>query len=178
MFMQEQLKISAAEKGTLMHLCLQKIDFTEEYDINKLNALVESLVENRIITNVQAEAIDKDRILEFTKSNIAKRIKEAKEYYKEAPFYFKLSAQEAYGEDIEENVLIQGIIDLYFIDKDNKLVLVDYKTDYVQNENELTQKYKEQLALYKKALEKALDRNVDEIYIYSTYLGEEIEVII
>ena len=60
----------------------------------------------------------------------------------------------------DENILVQGIIDLYYIDKNGKLVLVDYKTDYVEagKENELVEKYKEQLYLYKDALEKALNR--------------------
>ena len=73
---------------------------------------------------------------------------------------------------------MQGIIDLYYINKENELVLLDYKTDYVENRNEniLKEKYKVQLELYKKALEEALNRKVDRIYIYSTYLDKEIEI--
>ena len=55
-------------------------------------------------------------------------------------------------------------------------MLIDYKTDNIKEENELIINYTEQLTLYKKALEKALNRSVDEIYIYSTYLGKEVEV--
>ena len=78
----------------------------------------------------------------------------------------------------DENILVQGIIDLYYIDKNGKLVLVDYKTDYVEaeKENELVEKYKEQLYLYKDALEKALNRKVDRMWIYSLYLNESIVI--
>ena len=78
----------------------------------------------------------------------------------------------------DENILVQGIIDLYYIDKDGKLVLVDYKTDYVEagKENELVEKYKEQLYLYRGALEKALNRKVDRMWIYSLYLNESIVI--
>ena len=78
----------------------------------------------------------------------------------------------------DENIFVQGIIDLYYIDKDGKLVLVDYKTDYVEagKENELVEKYKEQLYLYKDALEKALNRKVDRMWIYSLYLNESIVI--
>ena len=78
----------------------------------------------------------------------------------------------------DENILVQGIIDLYYIDKDGKLVLVDYKTDYVEagKEKELVEKYKEQLYLYKDALEKALNRKVDRMWIYSLYLNESIVI--
>ena len=73
----------------------------------------------------------------------------------------------------DENILVQGIIDLYYISKDDELVLLDYKTDYVEKgkENLLLDKYKKQLEIYKDALESALDRKVDKTFIYSVYLG-------
>ena len=77
---------------------------------------------------------------------------------------------------MEEEILVQGIIDLYYIDKNNNLVLVDYKTDFVSQAQELIQKYKVQLDLYKKALEEALNKKVSKVYIYSTYLKKEIEI--
>ena len=89
-----------------------------------------------------------------------------------------IPANEIYEErkDLEENILVQGIIDLYYIDKNGNIVLVDYKTDYVQEEKELIEKYKEQLELYKHAIEKALNKKVDKTIIYSTYLQKEIVV--
>ena len=64
------------------------------------------------------------------------------------------------------------------INQNNELVLLDYKTDYVENQDEKTliEKYKAQLDLYKKALENSLNRKVDKIYIYSTYLDKEIQI--
>ena len=71
---------------------------------------------------------------------------------------------------------MQGVIDIYFIDENDKLVLLDYKTDNIKEEKDFIKIYKKQLELYKKALEKALDRKVDESYIYSTNLGREIRI--
>ena len=93
------------------------------------------------------------------------------------PFYINISASKIYDIEIEENILVQGIIDLFYINKNDELVLVDYKTDYVQNENELIEKYKIQLEIYKTALEEALNKEVDKIYIYSTYLDKSIIII-
>ena len=72
--------------------------------------------------------------------------------------------------------MVQGVIDLYYINEQNKLILVDFKTDYVEDRNEqiLVDKYNIQLELYKRALEDALQRKVDKVYIYSTYLEKEI----
>ena len=116
--------------------------------------------------------------MEFTKSKIWKNLKSAKEVYREKPFYINLKAADIYKEETEEEVLVQGIIDLYYIDKDEKLILVDYKTDFVKDKTgkELIDKYKEQLELYKMALEQALERKVDKILIYSTSLKKEIEL--
>ena len=55
---------------------------------------------------------------------------------------------------------------------------MDYKTDFVpeNDENYLKEKYKDQLQLYKKALEQALNKPVSKTYIYSTYLGKKIKM--
>ena len=105
-------------------------------------------------------------------------MKQAQHIYKEEPFYINVPASQIYDSDVAEKILVQGIIDLYYIDKEGKLILVDFKTDYVENNNEriLVEKYKEQLKLYRAALEKALNRSVDKTIIYSLYLQKEIIV--
>lgn len=177
-FLQEEkdIKITSAQRGTLIHLCMQKLNPKEEYDFQKIKELIQNLQLKQIITEKEAEAINPYKILEFTKSNIWDELKTAKEIYQEKPFYINVPAKQIYEQDIEENILVQGIIDLYYIDKDDKLVLLDYKTDYVENgkEFELVEKYRKQLDLYKEALEQALNRKVDRVFIYSVYLGKSI----
>lgn len=170
-------KITAAQKGTLTHLILQKINHKKQnYTYQDIESLLNDLCFRKIITIEEAKAINIDTILEFTKSDLFKSMYRAKEVYKEQPFYIYIPAKEIYETESQDKILVQGIIDLYFIDENNKLVLVDYKTDYVQNENELVEKYKNQLYLYKDALEKALDRKVDKTIIYSIKLQKEIEI--
>ena len=179
-FLQEEKdnQITNAQKGTLTHLCLQKLKPKKEYNLEKIQALIQNLEMNKIITEKEREAINPYKILQFTKSKIWEQLKNAKEYYQERPFYINVPASEIYNEDIDENVLVQGIIDLYFVNEIGNIVLVDYKTDYVENgkELELVEKYKNQLELYKQALEEALNTKVDKVYIYSVYLEKEIEI--
>ena len=177
-FLIEKTELTGAEKGTIMHLCLQKLNHKEEYDLEKLKRMVKSLVEKEIILQKEADSVNYSKILEFFKSEIWQEMKEAKLVEQEKPFYFNIKANEIYDVKSEEDILVQGIIDLYYINKDDELVLVDYKTDYVENNNEeiLKEKYDIQLAIYKKALEKALDRKVDKVYIYSTWLGRAITI--
>ena len=70
-------------------------------------------------------------------------------------------------EKTSETILVQGVIDLYYIDKNDKLVLVDYKTDFVRDgEEEIIQKrYAKQLEIYQRALEKSYGRKVDQVQI-------------
>ena len=173
----EETSITGAEKGTLIHLCLQKLNLHKsEYKLNEIKDLIQELVDKKIITLKEAEAINKWKIFNFTKSNIWKEMCEAKLVEREKPFYTNIPAKQIYGTDTEESILVQGIIDLYYINQKDELVLVDYKTDYVENQDELITKYKTQLDLYKTALEEALNKKVSKKYIYSTYLDKEIKI--
>ena len=173
----EDTKITNAQKGTLIHLCMQKLDLNKmNYTYEDVKELVNELEIKKIITSKEAETININKIYRFTKSKIWNEMIEAKEVQREKPFYINIPAKEIYKDDLEENVLVQGVIDLYYISSDGELVLVDFKTDYVENRDEkiLIDKYKVQLDLYKRALSQALNRNVDRVYIYSTYLDSDI----
>ena len=172
-------KITSAQKGTLVHLCLQKLNEKQEYTLQEIKDLINELELKQIITNKESRSISTYKILAFTKSTIWKELRKAKTVEKEKPFYINIPAKEIYNQEIEEDILVQGIIDLYYINGNDELVLVDYKTDYVEKgkEEELLNKYRKQLDLYKRALESALNRKVDKVYIYSVYLEKEIEYI-
>ena len=151
---------------------MQHLNPKEDYTIEKIKELIEKLQFQKKITSIEAENIDARKILNFTKSNLWQEVKNASLVEKEKPFYITLTADEIYGNSIEEEILVQGVIDLFYINEYGNLVLVDYKTDYVTKEEELIQKYQKQLVLYKRALEASMNRKVDKMYIYSTYLDK------
>ncbi len=177
-FLIEKTELTPAEKGTIMHLCLQKLNYKEEYNLEKLKNMVNNLVNKEIILPKEAESVNYNKILAFLSSNIWKEMQTAKVVEQEKAFYLNLKANEIYQNDAEDEILVQGIIDLYYITNNDELVLVDYKTDYVENNSEqsLKAKYNIQLEIYKKALEESLNRKVDKVYIYSTWLNKEIEI--
>ena len=173
----EEIKITNAEKGTLIHLCMQKLDITKRnYTIEDIKELVEKLQAKKIISQKEAEAINIKKVYNFTKSSIWSELINSKLVEREKPFYINIPAKEIYNEELDENVLVQGIIDLFYINTQDEVVLVDYKTDFVENADEkiLVNKYKTQLDLYKMALEKSLNKKVDKVFIYSTYLDKQI----
>ena len=177
-FLNEDVQVTGAQKGTLMHMCFQKLDETKDYTKEMLQQLVDDLVYRKIITSLEGKSINMYKLYSYTKSDLFKQIRNAKKVYKEQPFYINLTADEVYANGLNDNILVQGIIDLYFINQAGEVVLVDYKTDYVEKgkELELVEKYKKQLEIYKKALEQALGRNVNKCFIYSVYLEKLLEV--
>lgn len=175
-FLKEEVKISPARLGSLVHLCLQHINEKEEYTLAKIEALIKMLEQKQLITKKEAQAIPTKDLLDYTKSDLFNKLKQAKEIHKETPFYFDMQAKEIVGKEVEEPILVQGIIDLYYIDKEHHMILVDYKTDFVKKEEDLIIKYQKQLEIYKRALEEASGKKVDEVYIYSVYLQKEIKI--
>ena len=167
-FMQEDKKISNAEKGTLVHLCIQRLDERKDYELKDIQNMILNLVEKEIITKNEADAIDVNLIYQYTKSQLFEELRQAKEVHKEQPFYINIPAKDVVSEaeNSKKNILVQGIIDLYYIDKNDNLVLIDFKTDYISNEpnakEKILEKYKIQLEIYKTALEQALGRKVNK----------------
>ena len=175
-FLQEDTEkpLTGAEKGTIMHLCMQKLDTTKDYDINGIQEFINNLEKSGIITQKEKDSIYVQKIYNFTKSNIWQELKTAKKIEREKPFYIQIPAKEIYQEDIEGDILVQGVIDLYYINQNDDLVLLDYKTDFVEKEEQLVERYRTQLEIYKRALEKSLGRKVDRTCIYSLYLQKAI----
>ena len=169
-FMEKIHNLTPAQKGSLIHLCIQKLDEKKEYTKKDIQELIENLCNKNIISSIEAQNIDIDLIFRYTKSELWEDLKEAKEIHKEEPFYINIPASKIYDEaEKNEMILVQGIIDLYYINKDGKLILVDYKTDYVPDGDvsKLEEKYRVQLELYKEALEEATGKKVDKTMIWA-----------
>ncbi|MBQ8300752.1 MAG: UvrD-helicase domain-containing protein, partial [Clostridia bacterium] len=173
-----------AQIGTAHHQVMAYID------IEKMSAIQESDYENfvkdEIIRIYEAGQIDKDiaedaeiidmicsNVCGFFKSNMGKEVFSAKHVYRERPFEIEISAKE-YDPNLDdayenEKVVVQGIIDLYFVDKDGNIILVDYKTDHCKTKDEqlaIAKLYSKQIELYGKAMEKILKKSVKDKYLY------------
>ena len=169
-FMEEVQKLTAAQKGTLIHLCIQKLDEKIEYSRDDIKEFIEDLCKRNIISEIEAQSINIDILYKYTKSELWQELKNAKEIHKEAPFYINVPASKIYDEaEKSEMILVQGIIDLYYISKEGKLILVDFKTDYVPNGDvsKLEEKYAVQLELYKNALEGVTGKKVEKAMIWA-----------
>ena len=93
----------------------------------------------------------------------------------EQPFVMGRAADEIERDKSDTLALVQGIVDVFFIEED-EIVLLDYKTDAIREKEEFIRRYREQLKWYQLALEQNLGKKVKEIYIYSFYLSKVILV--
>ncbi|MGN0482632.1 MAG: helicase-exonuclease AddAB subunit AddA [Lachnospiraceae bacterium] len=123
------------------------------------------------------ELIRAGQITDFFATPLAMRMAAAekqKTLMREKPFVMGIAAKEVQPEsDSEELVLIQGIIDGFF-EENGQIIVMDYKTDSVDDGQELVRRYREQLALYARALERITGKPVTERIIYSAKLKQEI----
>ena len=178
-FLQEQEELAGASRGSAYHKLLELLDFTIEYGEKEMEQAIGRLREEKKLSQEMAACIRKKDILDFLHCRCGQRMHRAAlqcGLYKEQPFVLGVDAQEIYpGEAGGEVILIQGIIDVYF-EEDGELVVLDYKTDQVKKAADLREKYHAQLEYYAEALELLLGKHVKEKIIYSFTLKEEIQV--
>lgn len=178
-FLKEKTELSGASRGSAYHKLLELLDFAREYDTKTLKEEITRFKIEGKLSHEMADCINTSDILLFLQSHSGCRMHKSAVsnlLKKEQPFVLSVNSGEVYPDlDTTENVLVQGIIDVYF-EEDGQLVVLDYKTDKVRESLELKEKYHAQLDYYAKALEQLLGKKVKEKIIYSFTLGEEIQV--
>ena len=135
-----------------------------------MNAFLQEMVAAEKITEEYRGAVRTDKICKFLKAEIGYRAWKAQragKLYREKPFFLTIPAKRL-DETLpaDENVLIQGIIDMYFVEGDG-IVLLDYKTDRIDSMEALRQRYEMQIDYYQEALERLTHLPVKERILYS-----------
>lgn len=169
----EHKEHEGALRGVAMHKaieCLPVELLSGNQDLPRvLNEQIRRLVETGRLTEEMERLLRRDKLLRFYRSKLAERMKLAalrQELRVEQPFVMGRPADEIEGDGSGTMVLIQGIIDAFFIE-DGEIVLLDYKTDFVKSGEELKKRYQKQMDLYEEALRDNLGMRVKEKLIYS-----------
>lgn len=178
-FLKESAELTGASRGSAYHKLLELLDFSQDYDADTLEKEITNLQGEGKLSDEMAECIRIPDILAFLHCESGLRMHKAARNHllkKEQPFVLGVDAHEIYPDEAtEETILVQGIIDVYF-EEDGELVVLDYKTDKVKTARELQEKYHAQLDYYAQALEQLLGKKVKEKIIYSFTLEQEIQV--
>ena len=179
-------KATAAERGTATHTFLQfcNLEFAQKYGVREELA---RLVDHRLLDQKMADIVNVKQLEKFFKSDLFTRICAAKKVWREQRFNILLPASDFTAEEekkallADETIAVQGVIDLFFEEQNGEIILVDYKTDYL-TENEmrdptlamkkLAERHSEQVAYYAKAIEQMCGKAPAERLIYSLPLGD------
>lgn len=156
--------VSDADTGNAYHKFLELLDFEKIGD----NGLIEELLSK--LPKEWQQKTDVDRIKQILNLDIFKEIKNYK-LYKEQPFIVTVPPNLA-GEEGDEDVLLQGVIDLLCIKEDNAII-IDYKHSAL-SKKALKQRYHKQLDLYAYAVEKSLGKKVIKKVLVNLLRVEEI----
>ena len=196
-FRREQEKVSGAVRGNAFHRTMELLDFTwiyvesglfagcpESYeayriglDTDRLQKRLEEFLQRETnalrLTEEYAKAVSLPKIRHFLEQELAYRMWRAQEQgflYREQPFVLGIEAGRLDPDlPAEEKVLIQGIIDVFFIEN-GEIVLLDYKTDVIDSLEALWNRYSVQIQYYEEALTKLMRMPVKERILYSFYL--------
>ncbi len=170
-------KLSGAQRGTLTHLVMQRIQPRFGLTAADIARQVEWMTEQEFLLPEEAAAVDIEAIAAFFASELGKRMQQAAWVKKELPFSLMLPAERfapaVHGSD--DSVFVQGTLDCLFAEPDG-LVLLDYKTDYTTDAVQLAERYAIQLSLYAEAVTAILGQPVKAKYIYSFHQREAVLV--
>lgn len=184
----EEVSFTSAEKGTIFHLVMQLLDFSKFNGLNDLDlkaeikSQIDSLLDREILSPEEKKTVNISWILRFLNSDIFKEIFKANsvgKLYKEKVIYHNIKVSEIYknsGVLDSERLMVVGIIDLFY-EREDGIVLLDYKTDYIDKDNfeSVVSRYNIQLELYKNAIEDISGKKVIKKCIYFMRTGELVE---
>jgi len=173
--------LTGAERGNAYHRLFELLEYDlfaryledRDPDEHALNAaaagMIESLKSRGLISSEYADAAEPSKIAQFLLSELGRRMFRAA-----AEGRLRREQQFVMGyEEDGEQMLVQGIIDAFFIEN-GSVVLVDYKTDRYKTEEELIRTYKGQLQIYSDAIESATGMKVSEKVIYSVEMSRAV----
>jgi len=181
-FLRTQRGLSPTDIGSATHLLLQRLPLNKRATPEMIEACLDEMVAKEILSPEAAAAIDRESILRFTAGPLGQRLQGADLVWRELPFCMALPINEAPGLGVDvnpasreaaddESILVQGIIDCLFRDRQGRWVIIDFKTDRLTFPPEMIRqtvhrRYARQLQWYARAAEMIIGVDVEECYIY------------
>lgn len=177
---EENAALAGANYGTIWHQIMAGIDFTRTNSQEEIESGLESMVQSGRIRREDLSVIQIKKLVSFFESDLGQDMRRAAEdgrLCREQPFVFGVPAQEVLPDTGNTSqVLVQGIIDGFYETKQG-IVLMDYKTDRLEEgkEYQLADRYRMQMELYAKALEGITGKRVVRRVLYSFSQNTEID---
>lgn len=179
-------KVTGVEKGNAYHHCMQHIPFdcvsaetSLEDAVKIIEIAVDKLLEQKKITSDERKIVEPERVAKFFTSELGRRMtaayaKDPENVKREQSFYAEVNGRDV-RQDYDGVISIQGQIDMYFIEN-SEIVVVDYKSDTIENLAKEIDNYKFQVEIYMKILKRLTGMNVKEMYLYAFLADRELKI--
>ena len=165
--------MSGAQKGSAVHQFMQYADYAA--CARDLEGEIQRMEQMAFLSPTQIKVLDRDKLHRFFTSHLYRRMEQSQKIQRELRFLTDLPLTRLGCEAKDETITVQGVADCIFYEADGP-VIVDYKTDIVSAPQQLIDRYRGQLELYREILEESLQTPVKECIIYSFHLGQEISL--
>jgi len=167
--------VTGTSYGTFIHSVIENIDFASVTKDSIREVIIAKSNELNLSDRVNIDKVT-EQIYKLYENHLKEIIVDCKKVEREYEFVFEDDLKTIPQIALKSPSLIQGVIDMFVVTKDNKHIIIDFKTDNVDTKEELLERYKVQLEVYKRAIEVCFDTKVDGVYIYSFKLDEMIKV--
>ncbi len=174
-----QRPLTPAQRGTALHMVMQYLNYDRTGSFEEIAGEVTRLVEGRYITPQQGNAVNPADILAFFRSELGRRLRQSERVEREFKFSLLAPAADYYeGADPGEDVLLQGVVDCWFVEADGTVTVVDFKTDRVSQDAiaARAEGYRPQLDAYTRALSRAAGVTVRRRCLWFFSTGRAVEV--
>ncbi len=159
--------LSATQRGTAIHLAMQYLRYEACTSEQGVKQELVRLVQERFLTEEQAQAVPPRKILRFFQSDLGQHVLHAEKVVRE----FKFSILEdgaAYDSKLAgEMLLLQGVTDCCIIDG-GMLTILDFKSDHIAPGEEAVraEHYRGQIEAYCRALSRIFGLPIKERILY------------
>ncbi len=166
-FITEQTGLTAAERGTALHLAMQYIDYASCADVQSTARALDDLEARGFLSAAQRQAVAPEKIVTFFSSELGRRVLSAEKLYREFKFSLLVPASDYYDNGEDDEILLQGVIDVAFVEN-GMLTILDFKTDRVTSEtlDDKARLYADQVRAYGMALTRITGLPVDNLILY------------
>ena len=176
-FIAREKGLTPAQRGIALHLAMQYLSLDGDHSIRAIEKELDQLQENGYLTPLQREAVSPQRLAAFWQSPLGMELSTSRQCRREFKFSLLVPARDYYPSMEEEEILLQGVIDVWF-EGENGLTVLDFKTDRVRpgQERAKAEEYRPQLEAYGKALSQILGRKVKKTVLWFFETDTAVEI--
>jgi ATP-dependent helicase/nuclease subunit A len=175
-YLQRTAPLSAAETGVATHTVLQHLDFQKTKGRAELDNEIQDFCSRGLLRPEEAAAVDRATLLQMLASGTGEELRKASPLNRETRFSVLLPSEQL-GFAAGEQILVQGTIDAWY-EENGQIVLLDYKTDHIREEEAETraEKYRPQMEAYRLALEAVTGKTVKKTILYFLRCGKAVQM--